>query len=104
MSTTTLHDQTVRLFGVEFTIDIEVHWSRSLAPTHTHNGHGDPPTIEVDGFEVDEDEAFARWCTGYFQLPPTERDRTPLEHDDYWISQAIAEQVRELACKVAEHI
>jgi len=95
--TTTLVNQQVTVWDYTLTLDIEVEWTKDAGTRHLPSGAGDPPSVEIDGFEYDEDAALAELLDLWANSDPRER------HPDVALASVeemrlqIAEAVRRVA-------
>jgi len=95
--TTTLVNQQVTVWDYTLTMDIEVEWTKDAGTRYLPSGAGDPPSVEIDGFEYDEDSALAELLDLWANSDPRER------HPDVALASVeemrlqIAEAVRRVA-------
>lgn len=101
--TTTLVNQEVTVWDYTLTLDIEVAWTKDAGTRYLPGGAGDPPSVEVDGFEFDEDAALAQLLDLWADSDPRER------HPDVALASVaemrlrIAEAVRDVAYGTEDH-
>lgn len=89
----TLYDAEVTVFGLTIELDIEVDITTDPGVHRTANGDGCPPTVEVNGFEIDEDFALAQLMVAYAQCDVVSRPFGITFGQEAEIRKAIAEAV-----------
>lgn len=96
--TTTLVNQEVTVWDYTLTMDIEVAWTKDAGHRYLPGGAGDPPSVEVDGFEYDEDAALAELLDLWADSDPRER------HPDVALAsvQEMRFQINEAVRRVAD--
>ena|GEM_PF-6743919 len=94
---TTLIGHEVTVYGFTITLDIDVEWTRDPGVWRRADGSGEPPSFDIDGFEIDEDQALVELLLAWADCDPTERpvdmalaSEAEMKHQ---IAQAVANRV-----------
>lgn len=94
---TSLVAHEVTVYGLTITLDIDVEWTSDPGVWRRADGSGEPPSFEIDGFEIDEDQALVELLLAWADCDPTERSldmalasEAEMKHR---IAQAVADRI-----------